>query len=1159
MQKEGIFVLMGVITLLILVAVVIPMATRTEGFQDARAEYVRIGQMRYNKFSDTKNITKPNMFGATTMPQTEAGNKQIAAATATTEMREDDTSPTGTSTRSTAPRLTIAPPSAILTESNKCESLKGRAACGSLGSGEYSRCGVCIKGGTAFSLPDETGAFIGGLLVLPEDKESAESEAAQSGGAPIYQPSVGECPAGSFFVSRAACEEAANRADCEEAGASGGFDGRTIEGKTVSDAKCASVGTETGATWVYDPKDREVYARLRIVAPVGTGITRVIVTDSSKKQIGTAENRKGDGTPFVVNIPSAAEGTRFTLTFIQEVPYRQSTDATKAEVFQYQVNQLGPTSAGYNLEKSAAVEACNRIGTRVATREELVAAQTSGAQACSAGWTTTTSSYPLQAAAPGCGSAAGIVNWNPETQRANAWCYGHKPPKGTQNMTFFSYVFHWFESLGNNANPSQEKMPNQWSQHGGGEYQAPYRRAIMAQWESADGAKKADVIPSIRMVDGLGPSSPGVFGNLRKFGTLQNSALVLQPRASSLPEMLGDKQWFWSNQPDSQTMKIEVFVPGTFLQPFYEADKSSSTAPLITKRETMEQLGVSPCAGQRAGSFNSECLSSLFISEGGDIYRGELAQNLANLNRIGSGSEEEIRAYLREFYTTATTGKGSGGMPATRDVINDAARKMFGFEIVSPCEDLSISSSGSIMLVPKTGAVDADCLQWLWHNTGNDRERGNTDLSRKTRIQNTYTLLSDRFSGLRTTEGSRAERNAAPFRACQDTGSMAPKDKRGAVRTEAVRAAQAKGGVLEIQDFYDSIHRAANSRGGSAASAGVHEKALQECYGVTKAPGGTSSDECGPKARYVRVLVSGHSPAGDTTYYPIQIPQIQVFDGAGREVARGKPTTARTVWPGSAPEFAVNGNARPHSHDEGEYHDNGLTPRRQFWMVDLGSEMEISRIVYFPRTDCCDWRQIGAPVQLLNNAKNVVAVKYLGSVNVPLNRWSPQTPETIPVTPIDGKPAMPTSAMIPGARISFMSGTSFNRYLRHSGFVFWSHAPDVGSDSYSPLMKQDASFIIRAGAGGLRFESVNFPNHFISVGSGGRIALQNNPTPTLSTFQVSQAVNGDPAGISLRPVSGGGFISTEPNRPDIVLLTNINTEDLFDVQRGTWRVVPALA
>lgn len=1152
---------MGIVTLLILVAVVIPMVTRKqpEGFQSsARDEYVRIGQMRYNKLSDTKNITKPNMFGATTMGATDAANAQIAAATATTEMREDATSPTGVSTRSSAPRLTIAPPSETLAESNKCEAVKGRAACGRLGSGEFSRCGVCIKGGTAFSLPDDAGNFIGGLLVLPEDKEAAEAEAAAAGGAPVYQPSVGDCPAGSFFVTRDACEEAANRADCEEVGASGGFDGRTIEGKTVADVKCASIGTESG-NWIYDPKDRAVRVRLRVVAPVGTGITRVIVKNAAGGTVGSTENRRGDGKPVMVNIPAAAEGERFTITFIQEVPYRQSTDATKAEVFQYAVSQTSPIFTNYTLEKSAAEDACNRIGTRLATREELVAAQTSGAQVCSAGWTSTTSAYPLQAAATGCGGAPGVVNWNPENQKANAWCYGHKPPAEVQNMAFFTRIFSWFESLGKAASPSQEEMPTQWSQHGGGEYQTPFRRAVMAQWESIDGQQKADVLPSVLKVDGIMPNSAGVFGNLRKFGTLQSNSLILQPRASSVPEMLGDKQWFWSSVPTSQTMSIEVFVPGTFLAPAYAADKTTSSAPLITQRNTLKLLRASPCDGQRPGAFNSECLSAIFVGEGGDINRGELATTLENLNRVGGGSEEEIRAYLREFYTVATTGKGSGGMPATREVINDAARKMFGFELVSPCEDLSISETGAIMLVPKTGSVDADCMQWLWHNTGNDRERGNTDLSRKTTIQNTYTLISDRYSGLRSTEGSRAERAGAPFRACQDTGTMAPKDPRGAVRTSAVRAAQAQGGVLEIQDFYDSIHRTANYRGGSAAAAAAHEKALAQCYGITKAPGAAStpgSNECGPKARYVRVLVSGHSSASNTAYLPIQIPQIQVYDGAGREVARGKPTTANSVWPGSAAEFAVNGDARPHSHGEGEYHDNGQTPRRQFWMVDLGSEMEISRIVYYPRTDCCTDRQIAAPVQLLNSARKVVAVKYIGSVNVPSNRWAATNPETLPVTPVDGKP---TTALAVGARVSFQSATSFNRYMRHAGYVFWSHGPDAGPASYSSLLKLDASFLVRAGAGGLRFESVNFPNFFIAVGGGGRLQIQNNPAPTLSTFIVSEAVNGDPAAISLKPVSGGGFVSTDPNSPDVVTVTTVDTGDVWDVQRGAWRVVPALA
>jgi hypothetical protein len=138
-----------------------------------------------------------------------------------------------------------------------------------------------------------------------------------------------------------------------------------------------------------------------------------------------------------------------------------------------------------------------------------------------------------------------------------------------------------------------------------------------------------------------------------------------------------------------------------------------------------------------------------------------------------------------------------------------------------------------------------------------------------------------------------------------------------------------------------------------------------------------------------------------------------------------------------------------------------------------------------------------------------------------------------------------------------MSATSFNRYMRHAGYVFWSHGPDAGSADYSPLLKQDASFLVRVTSGGLRFESVNFPRFFITVINGGRLAIQPNAPPANSTFTVTDAVNGDPAGVSLKV--GGNFVATDPLRPDIVGLSSVDAGDVWDVQRGTWRIVPALA
>jgi hypothetical protein len=175
-------------------------------------------------------------------------------------------------------------------------------------------------------------------------------------------------------------------------------------------------------------------------------------------------------------------------------------------------------------------------------------------------------------------------------------------------------------------------------------------------------------------------------------------------------------------------------------------------------------------------------------------------------------------------------------MKASMTEINDAAMKLFGFELVSPCEDIMEGPDGKIMLRAKTGAVDADCLDYLWMNTGNDRTRGDEDRSRLTSLSNTYIFIGDRYSGLRAGEGTQTEVAAKPFTTCQRSGTMAPKRANGSINYEAVNAANAKGSVGDIQNFYSEIHRAANFTGGNNATKDIHDPALLQCYGIRRAP-----------------------------------------------------------------------------------------------------------------------------------------------------------------------------------------------------------------------------------------------------------------------------------------------------------------------------------
>jgi hypothetical protein len=105
--------------------------------------------------------------------------------------------------------------------------------------------------------------------------------------------------------------------------------------------------------------------------------------------------------------------------------------------------------------------------------------------------------------------------------------------------------------------------------------------------------------------------------------------------------------------------------------------------------------------------------------------------------------------------------------------------------------------------------------------------------------------------------------------------------------------------------------------------------------------------------RYVRITAS----CGNDNW--LQISQVQVFDQNGINVAQGKRTYANNVnvsWYNN-PGTAVDGNAsvRPYPW----IHHSG-SPCNAYWLVDLGQDVNISKIVYYNRTDCCQGRINGA-------------------------------------------------------------------------------------------------------------------------------------------------------------------------------------------------------
>ena len=364
---------------------------------------------------------------------------------------------------------------------------------------------------------------------------------------------------------------------------------------------------------------------------------------------------------------------------------------------------------------------------------------------------------------------------------------------------------------------------------------------IAAQWTDTGRNYKIEFDKTLTGVVVGGTTGGTTGGNtmndsrqIRKFGSL-GSSIQMSPASTNV---MPSAYWVWGI--GGNTVTFASFVPGTFAATTYSEDAGLQRAsPLIRNATTAAQIKIGPCnqPNQTAGNYSPECLSDLFVSSGGDLFEGKLPKT--GLNTLNEkGTSDQISKYLGNLYSVATTGKDMRGAVASMPVINAASEAMFGFSLGNSCEVAVTNSDGSVGLSPAAAPLTNDCLQYLWNNTGNDRDRGDEDASRKTNLGNTYVSIRDRYSGLRSGEAGNKE--AYPFQACQASGTEAPVNANGSPNFNAINDVNNLS-VAQVQDYYDRIFQTANYTvgNGTDAAATLQAKALRQCYGVTKAPNPT--------------------------------------------------------------------------------------------------------------------------------------------------------------------------------------------------------------------------------------------------------------------------------------------------------------------------------
>jgi hypothetical protein len=788
-----------------------------EHFSDTTIRnYVEQSQTRYNPLGDTQTIQSLNLVVPPNDPSGIQTNQKIKNATNTVMFEPGVSNNTGTNVSGSIDTISAAVPgrNSVAEAAKRCEAKAGRNICGTLNDPSFSNeCGVCIKGGTR-ALDVIEGRWSGGLHVSKDDIKNAIVNKV------AIQPSAGACPPGFFFVDSKKCEDAVNRLDCEEAGDAGGWLGPK---GSIAEQKCAQCAP--GETFVYDPKNRSFSFNIRAISPAGSGRTTIklflVGSGGSRKEIGAGEiygSGVGTGSKNEVVVNSKEQVKEGTVIEIEVVQEFSTHTVGQPEVFSVDRGY-------YGLTKDSAKTLCESLGAQQATLAQLNEAQQAGADWCHSGHLTTgDAKFPIQVKRPGCGDV-GVNTWGNAESSRSAVCFGIKP-----NLTDDYSVTR------TSVKPFSEQPTYAESRFGKTNKGI---RAILLQLESS-------LNPSIKIgLEKYLETKP------KRFGMFSSSGFISNPTNAKYPNMLKDTYWIWNENIQRNVFRFKM--PGTLLAPFFNEDARKSgcvNKMLITKKASIIEDLKTACSGGKPGSYSGECLANLFASAGGDVGKGKLSPKLGGEKAISellkdgsrNRSEDEITNYCLNLYTIATTGRDLKNNVMSKEVINNASDKMFGFVIASPCEDIEVSNTGVVGLRAKAKPLPVDCLDHLYKNAGSEMSRGFEEDGRRSVIKATYSTIGDRFSGLRKSEfGATIERKALnPFKTCTTEGSLAPIGAKG-INTKAIQTINSvsDGSVDGVQTLFDRVFQQANKDGGMITGVG---STLEACFGIFKSPGPSTFD-----------------------------------------------------------------------------------------------------------------------------------------------------------------------------------------------------------------------------------------------------------------------------------------------------------------------------
>jgi hypothetical protein len=412
-----------------------------------------------------------------------------------------------------------------------------------------------------------------------------------------------------------------------------------------------------------------------------------------------------------------------------------------------------------------------------------------------------------------------------------------------------------------------------------------------------------------------------------------------------------------------QKMSLRGTIPFTFVSPDEFSAMDCPAAPYQTNPGSVGDFATDqPCfaPGSGPGKYNDDCLRGRILDVG-CTNAGTLYQNPSSLNTLNGKSQ-----HISQIYATLTD-------IASNDMIDPAKTKMCsGRNIETPCDPFiahpELKFSGS--------DLGNKCISFLYNN------KGANEAGPVKRVGPTYT------AAITYANNQKVQKNLF----CLPEGTLNPDtngDSQAKLASFADNGYNGLTGIAAIKGYLNDQLEIAIDITRNANTDPERKEAIKRCFGrslkalpaAVKSSPAVTNIPCGVLGRYVRVLPS---LASDNNW--IQIAQLVVIDKNGVNVSKGKNTSASPSWYNDAPASrAVDGtmSARPYNQ---MYHSwqnldpsAGPNATNVYWMVDLGATTDITKIIYYNRTDCCNSRAQGMRVQILDEQMNIQGEQNLPS------------------------------------------------------------------------------------------------------------------------------------------------------------------------------------